>query len=144
MIGTFPRESEEKVSVAKVDRLAYRQDIELYEKDVRKWNITRKIFEPLTSLSGITAIIFCTGTDETGMISLRAVTVVLIALLLAIVGAIALGSVKKPKLPNGVAIVDNAYVYAYPIVHRGTRTIVVGRTQIYDNKQIIFPVKKNL
>lgn len=144
MTGTFPCESEERVSVAKVDRLAYRRDIELYEKDVRKWNLTRKVFEPLTSISGITAIIFCTGSDETGMISLRAIAVVLIALLLAIVGAMFLGSVKKPKIPTGVAIKDNAYVYAFPIVHRGNRTIVVGRTQIYDNKQIIFPVKKNL
>lgn len=143
MTGAFPRE-EGKVSVAKVDRLAYRRDIELYEKDVRKWNITRKVFEPLTSISGITAIIFCTGSDETGMISLRAVAVVLVAMLIAITGAMILGAVKKPEIPTGVTIKDNAYVYAFPIVHRGTRTIVVGRTQIYDKQIKVFPVKKNL
>lgn len=132
--------------VALVDRLAYRRDIEKYESDVRIWNVTRKIFEPFTAICGIMAVFMITAEDETGMMSTRGIVAGCVFFAFAMIGSLVLANVKKPKFPKGVMLVDGEYVYTSPVIHPGTRTVIMGRTYVFDKTRPIkaFPVKEEL
>lgn len=129
--------------VAKVDKFAYRRDIERYERDYRKWIITRKIFEPFTALNGVMVAFMSTATDETGAPCIRALVATIVFFAFTVIGAKILSSVKKPAFPEGVMLIEGEYVYTTPVVHKGLRTVLLNRTYVYDEVRRCKILSKN-